>query len=151
MIAHICLGGVSWCADNPNGPGSQTNGLLGQMDVSRGQAGTLNMLNIAVIGGISHGDEPDMYLSPGDTKHDINETDGLGSHADVSGVHLDMPSIEMDALIPTIVPDTISTCPTEVKPQDIPVETERQHSNSPNGCIECTVSQSQCSNRHVNT
>ena len=74
------LGGANCHADDLNGPRNQ-------MDVSRGQVDTLDVLNIAVIGGISHGDEPDTYLSPGDAKHDVDKTDGLGSHADVLGVH----------------------------------------------------------------
>ena len=81
------LGGANCHADDLNGPRNQMDGWLGQMDVSRGQVDTLDVLNIAVIGGISHGDEPDTYLSPGDTKHDVDKTDGLGSHADVLGGH----------------------------------------------------------------
>ena len=31
-ISHVCLGGMSWHADDPNGPGNQTDGSHGQVD-----------------------------------------------------------------------------------------------------------------------
>ena len=63
----------------------------------------------------------------------MREMDGLGSHTDVLGGHPDMPSIETDALIPIIAPETVSTHPTEPKPPDIPDSTANQTLNKSDG------------------
>ena len=109
---------TNYHADDLNGPRNQTDGSLGQTDVSRCQVDTSNTLNIAEIGGISHSEGAGTYLGPGDAKHSVREMDGVGSHVDTSTWSTDIPSIQTDVLIPAITPDTISTCPTEAKQPD---------------------------------
>ena len=57
-ISHVHLGGVSWHADDPNGPGNQTDGSHGQVDEPRGSADTLDMSYNAKTAILGHGDDP---------------------------------------------------------------------------------------------
>ncbi|KIM61157.1 hypothetical protein SCLCIDRAFT_1216270 [Scleroderma citrinum Foug A] len=96
-ISHVRLGGMSWRADDPNGPGNQTDGSHGQVDELRGSADALDTSYNAETAILGHGDDPSTYLDARDAKRNVNETDSLGSHADALGGHSDMPSVEMDA------------------------------------------------------
>ena len=68
----------------------------------------MDTLNQAEMPGISRGNDVSTYLDPGDTKHGVNKTGGIRSHADTSNGLMDIPSIERDANRPANAPDTIS-------------------------------------------
>ena len=138
---RVCLGSAIWHADDMHHPRSrvdaskgQMDGLHGKTDMSNGQTDALTMLNHAKMAGISHGDEPDMYLGAGDAKHGVRETDGIGSHADTSNGSTDIPSVETDANRPAITPEIISTCPIESKPPDPPTRGRNSCTNELDGC-----------------
>ena len=128
-IACIHLGGVNWHADDPNGPGNQTDWSHGQADKPRGSVDALNMSYNTETAMLGHRDSGGTYLRPGDTKHHVRETDGVGSHADMLTWLMDITSIETNVLIPKITPDTISTHPTEAKLPGIPDSTANQTLN----------------------
>ena len=67
-IARIHLGGVNWGADDPNGPGNQTDGSHGQADMSRGWADTPNVPYSAKTTGIHCNNGAETYLSIGGPK-----------------------------------------------------------------------------------
>ena len=132
-IPRVHLGGTNWHANDLNGPGNQTDGSHGQVDKPRGLADALNVSYNAEMAMLGHGDNLSTHLGAGDTKRVMCETDSLGSHADTSDGHLDIPSIEKNVLIPIIAPDTVSTHPTEVKPPDIPYSTAKWTLNESDG------------------
>jgi len=88
-IARIRLGGMSPRADDANGPGRRTDLSSGQADESKGQADTLNVSYNAKTAGVSDDDRGGMYLGTRDAKRAVDETDGIGSHADTLSGHRD--------------------------------------------------------------
>ena len=130
---QVRLGSMHWPADNANGLGSQMEMLEGQTEMSRAQTDAPNTSNRPETAGMSNGKGAETYLGAGDAKRVMCEMDGLGSHADMSDGHLDIPSIETNALIPIIAPETVSTCPTEVKLPDIPDSTANWTLNESDG------------------
>ena len=63
------------CANEPNGCSNCTDRLTVQADAP-------NALNGAETTVMGHRDSADTYLGTGDAKRAVNETDGIGSHAD---------------------------------------------------------------------
>ena len=87
----------------------QTDESKGPADGLSGWTDTLTVSDSAGSARISHSNDPDMYLGPGDVKHVIHEADGVGSQTDASTGHSDMPSIETDLDIPANETGIIST------------------------------------------
>ena len=123
-VPSVYLGGTCWHAGNVSCPEGQSDGLgcqmdgpNGQADGSRGSADALNALNRAeteVIG------RAGTYLSVGDAKCLVKETDGVGCHMDASTGQTDAPSVETNAIKPENDPETISIPRKKVKPQNPP-------------------------------
>jgi len=98
-IARIRLGGMSPRADDTNGPGRRMEMSKGQVDESEGwtdesraRADASTTPNEAKTVIVSHRTGAGTYLSTGDTKRAVDETDGIGSHADASSGHRDAPT-----------------------------------------------------------
>jgi len=108
---RVHLRGASWCADDTNGAGHGAEGLTGETDVSRGSMDMLGTSNSTRTDGISHGDGAGTYLDAGGAKHVIDVTVGVGSHADASNGHTDVPSVQMNALTTANAPETVSIPP----------------------------------------
>ena len=132
-ISHVRLGGTSWWADDPNGPGNQTDGSHGQVDEPRGSADALDVSYNAETAILGHGDGLGTYLRPGDTKCGVREMDGLGSQMDTLSGHSDMPSVKTDTLIPTIAPTIIRTTQKRGKPPNLPGQTANRTPHKSNG------------------
>ena len=134
--ACVCLRGMQMRTDDANGPGNRVDASSCQADgsscktdvssnwadASRGQTDTLEVLNNAEIDHMSHGKGLSMFLSIGDTKHVVLETDSDGSHADASTGQMDASSIKTDARIPANMPENVRTSQKRAKPSDLPVE-----------------------------
>ena len=86
---YLATGGMKCTIDSTNGFESQTEMLEGQTDVSRAQTDASNVSNGAETDTISHGESAGTYLGARDTKHDVNEMDGFGSHANASSRYTD--------------------------------------------------------------
>ena len=70
-----------------NGSWSRTDRLNGHADALRGQADASDVsraLNGTETTVVSHGDGAGTYLDTGGVKHDVEKTDGLGSHMDAN-------------------------------------------------------------------
>jgi len=66
------------------------------MNVSTGQADTLDGSNKAEMTGMSHGDSARMYLGTRDTKGRVDVMGGIGGHADMLSGIGDVPNVGMD-------------------------------------------------------
>ena len=102
-IPCVCLGGTSCHAGDANcfGNGADTSryqldGLRGLMDGSGGLTDASNASNKAEMAGMSHGEGVSTYLSIGDMKRLVMETDGVETHADASIGCGDIPSVETE-------------------------------------------------------
>jgi len=84
----------------------------------------------------------------GDAKRDVDETDGLGGHADRSNGQTDASCVQMDAITTANATQNVSTGPTEPKPPDSPLETAKQHSDEPNGCRSHADGSSACTHAY---
>jgi len=103
-IPRVHLARVRWHTDDVNGPGSGADALKGQADESEGRtdksrarADASTTPNEAKMVFVSHRTGAGTYLSTGDAKRTVDETDGIGSHADASSGHRDALSVETDA------------------------------------------------------
>ena len=141
MNACVCLGATRWRANDTNRPGCRADESRSQMDMSWNQADdprmwtdTLNVSDRAETDGISHGDDTGTYLTTGDARRIVCETDGLAGHADTSTGQTDAPSVEMDARISANEPESISIPREKAKPPDLPMGTTRGHPDEPDGC-----------------
>lgn len=97
------LRSMNWCAGDPNGLGSQMDGLsceadvsTGQADVLRGWTETLSMSDSPETAGISCGDNLGTYLGAGGTKCSAEVTEGFGSHMDPSSARTGVLSAGTD-------------------------------------------------------
>ena len=133
-ILQVHLERVRWHANDMHHPRSRADASDGHIDRSRGLADdsrgwadVLSAPNKPEMANISHGEGAGTYLGPGDTKHGVRETDGVGSHVDTSTWSMDIPSVETNTLTPTIAPETVSTHLIESKPLKPPTM-------SANGC-----------------
>ena len=86
---YLATGGMKCTIDSTNSFESQTEMLEGQTDVSRAQTDTSNVSNGAETDTISHGESAGTYLGARDVKHNVNEMDGFGSHANASSGYTD--------------------------------------------------------------
>ena len=93
--------------------------------------GTSNSTGTA---GISHGDGAGTYLDAGGAKRVIDATVGVGSHADASNGHMDVPSIQTNALTTANAKETISTPRKRPKPPDSPSRSAKWTPDEPDGC-----------------
>ena len=75
----LCSGGIPCVC-----LGNHVDESEGQTDEFRGQLDALNASNITETEIIGHGEGASMYLGIGDTNHVILETDGTGTHVDMS-------------------------------------------------------------------
>ena len=98
-IPQVRLASVHWHTDDANGPGRRTEMSKGQADESEGRtdesrarADASTTPNEAKTVVVSHRTGAGTYLSTGDTKCTVDETDGIDSHADVSSGHRDAPT-----------------------------------------------------------
>ena len=116
-IPRVHLRGTTWHAGDTNGIGDRVDTSKGQTDESKGPADgssgwtdTLTVSDSAGSARISHSDDPDTYLGPGDAKRIIHKADGVGSQTDASTEHSDVPSVETDSDIPANETGIVSTC-----------------------------------------
>jgi len=131
---RVHLQGASWRADDTNGAGHGAEGLMGETDVSRGSTDMLGTSNSTGTAGISHGDGAGTYLDAGGAKRVIDATVGVGSHADASNGHTDVPSVQTNALTTANVTENVSIPRKRAKPLNSPKETARRRPDKPNGC-----------------
>ena len=117
-IPQVRLGSVRRHADDANGPRDRVDALEGWTDESRTRADAPNTLNGAEMAIMGYGDGAGTYLDAGDAKRNVNETDGIGSHADASTGHEDAHSVETDTLKPANAMEIVSTHQIESKPPD---------------------------------
>jgi len=140
-IPRVRLASVRWHTDDVNCPArsraAASNGLAnsshGQTDGSRGCTDALNVSNNAETARLGFGDGAETYLGARDTKRDVDETDGLGGHADASNGQTDAPSVQTDALMPANAPEIVSTNPTELQPPDPLTRGENCRTNNSQG------------------
>ena len=140
-ILYVHLGGTSWRAGDSNHPGTQTDMLEGQVDGSRdltdgliSQMDASRMLNSAETAVMSDGEGVGMYLATGDVRRVVCVMDGIGSPADTSTGHGEVPSVEMDTSRSANTLEIISIPQNKEKPPDLPVEAAWQHPHEPDGC-----------------
>ena len=130
---YLGAGGMRRAIDSANGLGSQTEMSEGQTDALRAQTDTSSVSNGAETDAISHGESVGTYLGAEDAKRDVDETDGFGSHADVSSGYMDAPSVRTDAIRPANATQIVSIPRTKPKPPDLPDEGARSTPDEPNG------------------
>ena len=140
-ILQVCLECTRWhandmhrCRSGADASNSHMDGSHGKADVSRGRADIPGMLNHAETAILGHRDDLSTHLGARGAKHNVNEMDGLGSHADALGGHSDMPSIKTDTLIPTIAPAIIRMTRKRGKPPNLPAQSAKWLPDKPNGC-----------------
>jgi len=92
------------------------------------------MSNSAEMDGMSHGEGAGTYLGVRDAKYIVNTTDGIGSHADMSTEHGDVPRVNMDVAMTANEPETISIPQKQQKPPESSSQATRQTPNVPNTC-----------------
>ena len=139
-IPRLRLGGTTWHVGDASGPGRQTDwssghadGSRGLADKPRGRTDTLSVSNRAETDRLGHSDDLGTYLSDGDTKRLVYETDGAGTHVGTLTGQTDAPSIETNMNKPANAPDIISIPRKKAKPPDSPVDTTRTAPVEPNG------------------
>ncbi|KIM53216.1 hypothetical protein SCLCIDRAFT_32076 [Scleroderma citrinum Foug A] len=137
----VRIGGTNWCAGSAKGPGCQTDGSdcqtgmsSSQADAPRAQMDAPSTLNKAETDVMDHGDGVGTYLSIGDSKHDVREMDGVGSHADMLTGQTDTPHVETDANLAANVKENVRLPRKKDKPPNLPVEASRGHPDEPDGC-----------------
>ena len=140
-IPQVRLECARWHANDMHRPRSRADasnshmdGSHGEADVSRGRADIPGMSNHAETAILGHRDDLSTHLGARDAKRNVDEMDGLGSHADALGGHSDMPSVKTDALIPTIAPAIIRTTRKRGKPPNLPAQSAKWLPDKPNGC-----------------
>jgi len=129
------------CANEPNGCSNRTDRLTAQADAPN----ALNGAETAVMG---HRDSADTYLGTGDAKRAVDETDGIGSHADASNGQTNAPSVHTDAITPTIAPKIVRTHPIEPKSPNLPAGSATSRSDATDGFGSHTDTSSVCTDVH---
>ena len=139
-ILQVYLEHMHWHTNDMHYPRSREDALDGHIDRSRGLEDDLrgwadipSMPNKPETANISRSEGAGIYLGPGDAKHGVRETDGVGSHADTSTWSTDIPSIKTNTLIPTIAPETISMHLIESKPLNPPTMSANGYANETDG------------------
>jgi len=133
-IPRVHLGCTSWRASDANGAGNRTDGSTGQADGLRGLTDVLRTSNNAETDGMSSGEGAETYLGAGDAKRIVNAMGGVGSHANASSGHTDVPNVQTNANKPANTPEIVSIPRKREKPPDSPMETARRRPDEPNGC-----------------
>jgi len=132
--ACVHLKCTSWRAGDANGPGRGTDGSRGQADGRRGWTDTLGVPNKAETAGISRDEGAETYLGVRDTKRVVDATNGIGSHADASNGHTDVPSVDTDAIYTAYATQNVSIPRKRAKPPDSPISAAKRTPDEPNGC-----------------
>ena len=132
-IPCVRLGCTSWRAGDANGPGNRAERSTGKTDESRVQTDAPNASNRPEMAGMSCGEGAGTYPGAGDAKHAVDATDGVGSHADTSSEHADVPNVQTDANRPVNESKNVRMLRKRKKPPDSPVETARRRSDERNG------------------
>jgi len=84
----------------------------------------------------------------GDAKRDVDETDGLGGHADASDGQADAPSVDMDAIRPANASKTVSIRQIEPKSPNLPAGSATSRSDATDGFGSHTDTSSVCTDMH---
>jgi hypothetical protein len=113
--------GAKRAVDSANGLGSRTEMSEGQTEMSRAQTDAPNASNTAETAYIHHSESAETYLGARDANRAVDETDGIGSHADASTRHEDAHSVKTDALKPANATEIVSTHLIELKRPNSPV------------------------------
>ena len=95
-VPRVCLGGTQMRTGHANGPVNQLYGSRVLADGSGAQPDAPSVLNDTETVCVSHSNGAGTYLSAGDAKRGVTETNGVETHADVSIGHGDAQSIKMD-------------------------------------------------------
>ena len=118
---RVYLGGLRMWMGNANGPVSQVDVSNGLTDGLGAQTDTPITSNGAETTGMSSGEGAGTYLSIGDTKHAVLETDGNGYCTDTSTVHMDAHSARNETRTPADIRRNVKTRQVEAQPQYSPV------------------------------
>jgi len=132
-IPRVHLGGTKSRAGDANGCGNRADASSCQADASRVLTDVLRTLDSAGTAGISHGDGAGTYLDVGDTKRVVNATNGVGSRADASTGHGEVPCVGTDVNIPANATQTVRTPRKRLKPPDLPSRSAKRTTDEPNG------------------
>ena len=108
--------------------------LSNQADAPRAQMDAPSTLNKAETDVMDHGDGVGTYLSVGDSKRNVRETDGVGSHADMPTRQTDTPRVETDMNIAANTTENVRLPRKMDKPPNLPVEASRGHPDEPDSC-----------------
>ena len=73
------------------------------------------------------------YLGGGDAKRGVDTTNGIGSHTAMLSRHWDMPSVEMNMIMPANTPEIVRMPRKKNNPPDSPIEAAMQPSDGLNG------------------
>ena len=131
-ILRVRPGGMQMRTGNVNGSRGQTDWSEGQADVLRGWTDTPDASNNAETNVMDHGESASMYLRVRDAKRVVVETDGTGTHADVSTRQGEVPSVELDAIKPVNATEIVRMPQMKPKLPDSPMEAAWQRSHEPN-------------------
>jgi len=132
-IPRVHLGGTRSRAGDANGAGNRTDASSCQADASRGQMDALSASNRAETDGMSNGEGAETYLGVRDAKRIVNAMGGVGSHANASSGHADVPNVQTNANKPANATETVSIPPKPKKPPDLPGKGARWAPDEPNG------------------
>jgi len=133
-IPRVHLGGTRSRAGDANGCGNRADASSCQVDASRGWTDILDVPNGAGTAGMSDGEGAETYLGVRDAKRIVNATDGVGSHANASSGHADVPNVQTNANKPANTPEIVSIPRKRTKPPDLPIGAAKRTPDKPNGC-----------------
>ena len=139
-IPRMYLRSMNWCAGDPNGLGSQMDGLsceadvsTGQADVLRGWSETLSMSDSPETAGISCGDNLGTYLGAGGAKCSAEVMEGFGSHMDPLSTRTGVLSAGTDVNMTVNEAETISMRPVQLKLPKPPTGGKNGHADETDG------------------
>jgi len=130
---YLSTGDAKRAVDETNGTESHADASSCHRDTLSVETDVLNASNNPETGGISNGEGVSTYLGTRDANRAVDETDGIGSHADTSTGHEDAHSVQTDVDTPTIAPETVSIHPIEAKPPDPPAGSTTSRSDATDG------------------
>ena len=132
-IPCVYLGGTQMRMGDVNGPGCRPDGLRGQADGSTAQTDAPSASNRPEMVVVSHSDGAGTYLSAGDAKRGVTETNGIETHADASIGRGDAQSIKTDTDISANETQIVRLPRKKVKPPDLPSRSARTPPDEPDG------------------
>ena len=121
-ILRMYLGSARPHPGDANRVGLQVDGSHSQADVLRDQTDAPIVSDNTETASISHGKGAGMYLGVGGMKWPVEVMDSIGSHADASSGHSDMPSIGVNVDTPANEAKTVSRHLIEPKPPEPPTK-----------------------------